>query len=376
MAKTKRRATAHNSLGQFLSKFKHQFTVEEAFIDCKEMSKNYTSGLIPFKDLAGAVDAIEGPWQGRVNQYTSTTITGKVLELFNLQSHFEMVKVNDVFSHPSFNRDTSPNHCIKLEMDWLDQFAMVGLGLKMPAKYGGRVYNADTTHTGVNRVRRGDTELPFWVADVPDQGNFEDTHELALFIAGHLFLAINVRNKRGVDIFDQHFIKVACGIYPAPQIQEIVEATPGVMIRRSGNKISGAIHNLNETYMTFELDKSTATPGQLLQSSLMWQTRNFKHQSIDGCLLTSFAMLLKENQAIGINWTAKQEDQLAQLLSQRYTTSNKAQLAIKEAYVHSNEAGYAKLDSNYLVSNGLKHLAQGLKLPCARDQVRAWTKGF
>ena len=31
MAKTKRRAVAHNSLGQFLSKFTHHFDIEEAF---------------------------------------------------------------------------------------------------------------------------------------------------------------------------------------------------------------------------------------------------------------------------------------------------------------------------------------------------------
>jgi len=376
MAKTKRRATVHNSLGQFLSKFKHQFTVEEAFIDCKDMSKNYSNGLIPFKDLASAVDAIEGPWQGPVNQYSSTTPAGKILELCNLKTQFDMIPVDKVFSHPSFNRDTSPNHCIKLEMDWRDQFAMVGLGIKMPAKYGGAVYNADSTHTGVNRVRKGDIELPFWVAEVPDQGNFDDTHELALFIAGHLFLAINVRNKRGCDIFDQHDIKVACGIYPAPQIQDVVDSTTGVMIKRSGNKITGAIHNLNETYDTFELDENTSTPGQLLQSSLMWQTRNFKHQSIDGCLLTSFAMVLKENAAAGIEWTAHQEDQLAQILSQRYDTSKKAQLAIKESCPQWNNPQYAKLDSNHLVSNGLKHLAQGLGIPCTRDRVRSWSKGF
>jgi hypothetical protein len=376
MAKTKRRATAHNSLGQFLAKFSHKFDVEEAFIDCKEMSKNYTHGLIPMTDLADAVDAVSGPWQGRINQYNSTTPAGKVLVLHNLIPSFEMVTVSKLFSHPSFNRDTSPNHCIKLEMDWLDQFAMCGLGIKMPKKYGGAVYNADTTHTGVNRIRRGDKELPMWVAEVPDQGSFDDTHEYALFIAGHLFLAINVRNKRGVDIFDQHFIKVSCGIYPAPQIQIVIDNVSGVMIRRAGNKITGAIHNLNETYMTYELDAKTSTPGALLERSLSWLIRNFKHQSIDGCLLTSFAMLIKDNLALGIDWSQADEDRLAKLLSRRYTTANKAQLAIKDACPAWNNPQFAKLDSNYLVSNGLKHLAQGLKLPAARDQVRNWNQGF
>ncbi len=372
MAKTKRRAVAHNSLGQFLAKFQHQFSVEEAFIDCKEMSKNYPNGLIPMKDLAEAVDAVMGPWQGRVNQYNSTTPAGKILTLFNLVPHFEMAPVDKLFSHPSFNRDTSPNHCMKLEMDWLDQFAMVGLGLKMPEKYGSAIYNADTTHTGTNRIRRGDTELPYWVADVPDQGNFQDTHELALFIAGHLFLAINVRNKRGVDIFDQHFIKVACNIWPAPQIQTIVDNTAGVTIRRSGSKIAGAIHNLNETYLTFNLDKQ----GKYLKDSLAWLVRNFKHQSIDGCLLTSFATLLQENEAVNIFWTDAQKDELAQYLVSKWNTANNAQLKIKDACIMWNNPQYAKLESNYVVSNGLKHLATKLGIPSVRDQVRNWAQGF
>jgi hypothetical protein len=376
MAKSKRRATAHNSLGQFLSKFSHTFDIEEAFIDCKEMSRNYKYGLIPMTDLAAAVDAVSGPWQGRINQYHSQTLAGKTLTMFNLVPHFEMVSVKKVFSHPSFNRDTSPNHCIKLEGDWFDQFAMTGLGLKMPARYGSMVYNADSTHTGVNRIRKGDTELPFWVADVPDQGSFDDTHELALYIAGILFLAINVRNKRNVDIFDQHFIKVACGIYPAPQIQQVVDSVNGVMIKRSGNKIAGAIHNLNETYMTFDLDKKTSTPGALLQRSLKWLSRNFKHQSIDGCLMTSFAMLMQENLALGIDWTEKQEDKLAGLLINKRTTANKAQLYIKESCPAWNNPQFAKLESNYVVSNGLKHLAKGLNLPAARDQLRNWKPGF
>jgi hypothetical protein len=376
MAKTKRRAVAHNSLGQFLSKFKHHFNIEEAFIDCKEMSKNYKYSLIPMKDLADAVDAIEGPWQGRVNQYNSIALTGRTLSLFNLVPHFEMVSIANVFSHPSFNRDTSPNHCIKLEMDWFDQFAMTGLGLKMPDKYGGAVYNADSTHTGVNRIRKGETELPFWVADIPDQGNFNDTHELALFIAGLLFLAINVRNKRNVDIFDQHFIKVACGIYPAPQIQTVVDNVSGVMIRRAGNKITGAIHNLNETYNTFDLDKFSLTPGFILKRSLEWQIRNFANQSIDGCFLMSFGMLLKENMERDIVWNTVQEDQLATELKNRYTLANKAQLAIKKACPQWDNPQYAKLDPNYVVSNGLKHICFSLGIPSVRDQIRNWVKGF
>jgi len=94
MAKTKRRAVAHNALPTFLGKFTHPFTIEEAFIDCKEMSKNYTHGLIPLTDIADGVDATIGPWQGRINQYFG---------LINLTPYYADVDVKHVYSHPAFN---------------------------------------------------------------------------------------------------------------------------------------------------------------------------------------------------------------------------------------------------------------------------------
>lgn len=379
MAKIKGRSTAHNSVGQYLSKFQNKFDIEEAYIDCKGMGKNFPNGLIPLKELADAVDSVHGPWQGRINQYTNNAVSnavGQALTLFNLIPRFEMVPIAKVFTHYSSNRDLSPNHCLKLEKDWFDHVAMCNLGLQLPEQYGGIVINADSTHTGVNRIRKGDTELPFWVADIPDQGDYNKTFQYALFVAGHLFLAINVRNKRNADIFDQHFIKVACGIHPAPQIQTIVNSVPGVAIKRGGKNVAKAIHNLNETYMTFELDENSAFPGTLLKNSLTWQTNNFAHQSVDGCLLTSYAMLLLDNAKHGIKWNNNEENVLAQILINKYNTARNAQLKIKEAYVGWNNSNYAKLDNNYLVSNGLKHICRTNNIPCARDQVYNWVQGF
>jgi hypothetical protein len=248
----------------------------------------------------------------------------------------------------------------------------------MPEAYGGQVLNADSTHTSTNRIRMGLNDLPFWLADVPDQGNFDDTFALALLMAGHLFLAINVRNKRGVDIFDQHFIKVATGIYPAPQIDAVVHKVNGVSIKRAGNRIPYAIHNLNETYQTFDLDADTPKPGRLLEISLLWLVRNFKHQSIDGCLLTSFAMFCQELEEQGFKLAVPELDRLAAELINRYNTANNAQLEIKKAclLLNKNRPGYTALDPNYVVSNGLKHIARSIGIQTTRDQLAQWEVGF
>lgn len=364
-----RRAIAHNSLQTFMQKYNKPFTVEPAFIDCRAMSENYSNGLIPLTDIASAVDSVIGPWQGRVNQYFG---------LINLTPYYEDVDIAHVFSHPAFNRDTSPNHCAKLERDWFDQFAMTSLGLKMPKKYGDIVLNADSTHTSTNRIRQGMTKLPFWVADVPDQGDFEKTFALALLMAGHLFLAINVRNKRGVDIFDQHFIKVATGIFPAPQVDAVVNKVPGVAIKRAGNRIAYAIHNLNEVYLTFDLDKDEQKPGRLLEKSLTWLVNNFKHQSIDGCLMTSFAIFVQDNEDAGIAVSDKDTAKLAKELQKRYGTANATQLGIKKAclLLDKNRPGYQPLDHNFVVSNGLKHIAKSINIATVRDQLGQWDQGF
>lgn len=365
----KNRAVAHNSLQTLMQKYKKPFTVDPAFIDCKELSENYTNGLIPMTALAEIVDAVKGSWQGRINQYAG---------LVNLKPYFYEADKDNVFSHPSFNRDTSPNHCVKLEYDWYDMFAMPSLGLKMPDHYGGMVLNADSTHTSVDRIRQGMDKIPFWVSDVPDMGDFESTFALALLIAGHLFLAINVRNKRGVDIFDQHFIKVATGIYPAPQIDAIVNKVPEVSIKRAGNKIPYAIHNLNETYLTYDLDADSSKPGKLLERSLRWLTTNFKHQSIDGCLMSSFAMFVDDNEQAGITITKEHEQKLANALKESWNTANNAQLSIKNNCIllDKTRPGYKPLDSNYVVSNGLKYIAKELGIPTVRDDIQQWKAGF
>ena len=369
MARSPRRVTAHNSIQTYLSKYKIPFVVEPAFIDTKDMSKNYENGLIPLTDIAGCVDAVVGPWSGRVNQYFG---------LINLTPYFSEVDIKHVYSHPAFNRDTSPNHCIKIENDWFDQFAMPSLGLKMPEKYGNIVLNADSTHTSTNRIRMGLKKLPFWVADVPDQGDFDSTFAFALLMAGHLFLAINVRNKRNVDIFDQHSIKVATGIYPAPQIDSVVNQVPGVAIKRAANRTPYAIHNLNETYMTFALDENSRNPGRLLETSLKWLVRNFKHQSIDGCLMSSFAMFIQDSEKANFKIDDADADKLAKELANRYSTANTAQLEIKKAclLLDNKRPGYTPLDSNYVVSNGLKHIARKIGIACARDNLFQWEASF
>jgi hypothetical protein len=162
------------------------------------------------------------------------------------------------------------------------------------------------------------------------------------------------------------------------KIKAIVDKIAGVEIKRAGNKIAYAIHNLNETYGTYELDENEKKPGRLLEESLDWHVRNFKMQSIDGCLMSSYALLIEENEEAGIKWDNKQKDKLAKALTNKYNTANKAQLEIKKAclLLDKSRPGYVALDSNYVVSNGLKYLAKKLSLPTANDQLGQWTHGF
>ena len=87
-------------------------------------------------------------------------------------------------------------------------------------------------------------------------------------------------------------------------------------------------------------------------------------------------MLLKENEENGIFLTQANEDALAVELNNRYVTANKSQLEIKDACPQWNNPQFAKIDSNYLVSNGLKHICFKLGIPSVRDQIRSWKARF
>lgn len=348
-------APIHNGAAQFVQKFKVPFSLEPAFVDIKDMSLNYKDGLIPIQDIADAVTAVTANWKGRIHP---------MQQLISLMPNFGHFPVSKICTHPAFNRDTSPNHCLKLERDWIEQFAHVSLGVKMPEEYGGIMLMADSTHTSVNKIRRGDSTLPVWYAEVPDQGDYESTLKRALYLAGHMFLKINWLNKRGTDIFDRHYIQSQCNIYPAPQIDRIVSSA-GCMVKRSSSKIPYAVHNLNETYDCFSLDEKTSTPGRLLKRALDWHCRNFAHQSIDGCLMISFAMVINDNEKEGIEWTLQQEDQVASLLKAKWKLARGIQLGLKKEVVLP--LGSAKLENNYIVSSGIKNIVlnSNKNIPCS-----------
>lgn len=366
MAKQKRVLHAsHSGIQNFLKTHNYQFpfTIDASYIDCKEMSRNYENSLIPLQDIADAITAVTGPWHGK---------TIHIPGLDNLTVRFEMIPVSVVRVHPAFQRDVSPNHSKKIEVNWTPQVALVAVGLRLPEKYGGIVLNPDSQHTNCNRIRSGDTHLPFWVADIPDQGSYDETLKYALKMAGFIFLMLNVDMKRGVDIFDQHHIKVCCNIYPAPQIQNVIDCTKA-FVKRAGNKITNAIHNLNEVYNTFELDAKTSRPGLLLENAINWHIRNFPHQSIDGCLMSSFALLIHENEKIGIVWTQDIEDTLGRHLSKTYTTSNAAQDFIKKSYMYWDEKGKS-LHPNYIVKSGLQKICSNIGIQCSPDGIGLWKK--
>jgi hypothetical protein len=115
-----------------------------------------------------------------------------------------------------------------------------------------------------------------------------------------------------------------------------------------------------------------------LEISLLWLVRNFKNQSIDGCLLTSFAMLCQELEEQGFKLAVPELDRLAAELINRYNTANNAQLEIKKAclLLNKNRPGYTALDPNYVVSNGLKHIARSIGIQTTRDQLAQWEVGF
>jgi hypothetical protein len=89
-------------------------------------------------------------------------------------------------------------------------------------------------------------------------------------------------------------------------------------------------------------------------------------------------MFCQELEDQGIKLSVSELDKLAAELISRYNTANNAQLEIKKAclLLNKNRPGYTALDSNYVVSNGLKHIARSIGIQTTRDQLAQWDVGF
>lgn len=355
-------------MNAFKAKFKHPFTIGES-VDIEEMGANYPNELVPITDIAEGVKVliqhkIAAPNGGKYNGYNVKCISG------------ELVPADTVYTHWMFQRNTYCNNVANIITNWFEPCARSGKGVRLPAKYGSIVLPADSGHTSIARIIRGETVLPFEIADVPDQGNFTDTLQLATEIAGEIFLSLNSKNVRKPSKFDIYRIAVVQKQSPEVDIHNVVDPL-GFKVKQNASA-EMTLHNLNEVHFLWNLDKT----GLALETALRWWKRNWKDESVDPCLTAAFGLLMHRERDRKNKWAVAKQDKLADLLKAKFKIIEMADDFIKEAFSEVTYDNVAKihnvtLDHNNQVMFGLAYMwnkldpNSGILIPSGVDFSKA-----
>jgi hypothetical protein len=358
MARVSKSFSFNQRLSAYRNKFDKPFRIEKSFVDLEEMSENYSHGLIPLVDIADGVklfvaDQLANP-------------VGHKFEGFDLpEPVYADVSKDKVFEHPLFQRNKVPTNVGKIIDMWFGSCAKPGQGVRLPEIYGSLVLSADSGHTNTARIILGEETLPFEVTDIPDQGDFESTLDLAIRVAGEIFLSINNKVVRRPNQFDLFRIAAFQGESPQVNQAEIFKEL-GFKVKHNGTE-AGCIHNLNEITNLWKLDSNDDEEGTYLKRALSWWKRTYPNEAVDGCLTASFGLLMKEQNKIR-QWGRKEEDQLGKLLTARWKFGEQAQLALKNAYTTAT-GGEGYHENNVQVMYGMAQLynsvypAKSIKVP-------------
>lgn len=331
-------------MNAYKAKFKHPFTINETIVDIEEMGENYPHGLVPVVDIAEGIEIliqrkIANPVGNKYSSYEMECFSG------------EMIPASSVFTHWMFQRNSYCNNVANIIMSWFEPCARSGKGVRLPKKYGSIVLPADSGHTGLARIIRDETMLPFEITDIPDQGTFEDTLQLAIEVAGEIFLSLNSKSVKKPNKFDIYRIAVVQKQEPEYSIHTVVDPL-GFKVKQAAST-GMTIHNLQDIHFLWNLDKE----GDMLNVALSWWKRNWPTETVDPCLSAAFGFFMsRENTRLKKMWTLKQQDSLANLIKSRWNIIEFADDYIKESYaeVTGDEGSH---DSNHQVMYGLAYLS-------------------
>jgi hypothetical protein len=346
MAKINKSFVIQQQLNAYKSKFTHPFTINDTFVDIEEMGANYPDELVPLVDIAEGVKIL-------IQHKIQTPLLNKYASYDFNCARGELVDINLLRSLWMFQRNTYISNVVNIHSSWFEPCARSGKGVRLPKKYGSLVLVADSGHTTITRIIRGETQIPFEIADIPDQGNYHDTLQLAVEVAGEIFLSLNNKTVKRPNKFDIYRIAVVQHQEPEYSINSIINPL-GFKVKQEPGGMR--IHNLQDIHFLWKLDSRSDNKGLALQTALAWWKRNWPTDPVDPCLSASFGLLMNlETKRNKQPWTEKQEDQLATILKQRWNIIEFADDWIKESYSEVTN-GEGIHDSNHQVMYGLAYI--------------------
>jgi hypothetical protein len=346
-----------------MSKYQHPFTATNTFVDIEEMGANFSDELVPLTAIAEVIGII-------ISENIKTPIGSKYSHHVIPCVQGELVHRSKAMTHWAFQRNSYCGNVAKIINYWFEPCARSGKGVRLPEIYGGLVLPADSGHTSVARIIRGDEYLPFELADVPDQGNFQDTLKLAKQIAGEIFLSLNSKNVKRPTEFDIYRIAVVQQQEPQFSIHNILDPL-GYKVKQNSDK-NMVVHNLNDVLYLYNLGKNTK--GKYLKESMSWWKKHFGDESVDPCLTASFGNLMYREDERKCSWSASDKDKLAKVIKDRWNLIEHVDDKIKAAFAEVTYDPILEkpkaMEHNDQVMLGLAYLANtymGHNIPIPKD---------
>ena len=339
-AKTK----AATALDKIMSKYTHKFVAKRGFIDMRGMSKNYSSGVIPWKDIEDLNDVLIGSAPSKPN-----TLDPRKKEDYTLDLEWAPISNFGILS--AIQRDMIPNHVYEIELDFDAKKLSVVLAMEDPVT--GLICPFDGHHTARVISRQGWTHAPCFILRAPKEMIDKDPMEARKYlmrIAGEAFLSINLTHKKGVSGYDQFIIKRDYGDPDAVDISNILIAHNSTPVRIS--KDPGDVSHYPNIWTCYDLLDRSKNKGRYLDLALDFHRTTWPLEVVYGATLVGLANFFHKCERARVSIDQKFFDDL-KVAVKPYKLSKFLHEGYKEAYYKANPYGSAGDD--LIVTCGFVH---------------------
>lgn len=331
-------------LDKVMSKYTHKFEAKRGFIDMRGMSKNYATGVIPWKDIEELNEVLIGPAPEKAG-----TIDPRQKDNYTLELSWEPISSFGILSE--IQRDMIPNHVYEIELDFDAKKLSVILAMEDPVTK--LICPFDGHHSSRVISRQGWTHAPCFVLRAPKDMIDNDPMEARKYlmrVAGEAFLSINLTHKKGVSGYDQFIIKRDYGDPDAVAMSNILLAHDTKAVRIS--KDPGDVSHYPNLWTCYDLLDRSKNKGRYLDLALDFHRNTWPLEVVYGATLVGLANFFHKCERARVVIDQQFFDDLKKAVKP-YKLSKFLHEGYKEAYHRDNEYGSAGDD--LIVTCGFVH---------------------
>ncbi len=334
-----------SALSRVLSKYQVPFQANPSFIDMREMSKNYASGVIPWSDINDLLDVMLGPPPAKRNSIDPTADPDYTVSLeWRTFSSFGILS--------QIQRDMIPNHVYNIELNFDSKKISVILAMEDPVT--GLVCPFDGHHTARELDRQGWSKAPVAILRAPEDMIKRDPYQARAYlmrVAGEAFLSINLTLKKPVAGYDQFTIKVSFGDPDAVAIDNILSSNSSQAKRIAKNP--GDISHFPFLWGSYNLQDANFNKSRYLDMALKFHRMTWPNEQVYGATLIGLANFFHKCEKANVPINQHFVTDLGMALKKSYRLSKFTHEGYKKAYETAHPYGSA--GDELIVTCGFVH---------------------